>query len=92
MRHLFPVVPAILLLAVIIPLIASSLPDGLEKVISALNPDQPASYQPVIPSPLPDYTVPGVNHRGVSAAAAGLIGTLICLLLPRAFLLILRKK
>jgi cobalt/nickel transport system permease protein len=65
-----------LVLAALVSPFASSLPDGLEKVaetagFSSLAEGPPAWRN----SPLPEYTVPGVEAEGVSTGLAGILGT-----------------
>ena len=65
-----------LALAALASPLASSFPDGLEKVaetagFSSLAEDTPVWHN----SPLPDYTVPGVEAEGVSTGLAGILGT-----------------
>ena len=80
-----------LLLAALIAPFASSFPDGLEKVAEMLGFDHTALEYPILNSPLPDYSVPGLEENPISTSIAGVIGTLICFLLPFSFY-ILRKK
>jgi len=57
---------------------ASSLPDGLEKVIEKLvagGETGEAVHAPL--APLPDYGVPGVRSEGLSTGLAGVIGTVL---------------
>jgi cobalt/nickel transport system permease protein len=56
---------------------ASSWPDGLEKVAEVFGFSGAASSKALIPSPLPDYGVPGIASSTVSTIMAGAIGTLI---------------
>lgn len=53
---------------------ASKNPDGLDRVAEDHRFTERA--QAVVRSPLPEYTIPGIAHEGVSTAAAGVIGTL----------------
>lgn len=80
-----------ILLAAFIGPIASSLPDGLEKVAQTLGFERRALDTPVVASPLPDYSAPGISHPYVSTSIAGVIGTLICFLAPFTVYLF-RKK
>ena len=72
------VIAAGLLLAVIVTLfspLASSLPDGLERVAEDhgfLDRAQEPAY-----SVLPDYTVPGVTNSNLSTILAGFVGVLV---------------
>lgn len=63
--------------ALILGPLASSWPDGLERVAERLGFGGEA--QAVAPAPLPDYEVPGVGIPWLSTALAGVLGTLICL-------------
>ena len=83
-----------LLVAFLLSPWASSLPDGLEKVIEKLAPggeSREADSSP--PAPLPDYGVPGVGSEWLSTGLAGLAGTVVVfaavLLLAR---MLARKK
>jgi cobalt/nickel transport system permease protein len=64
-------------LAVLISPIASSLPDGLERVSKKLGFSDKALNQPVIPAPIPDYKIPGIKSPVLATAAAGAIGTVL---------------
>lgn len=68
-------------LAALIPL-ASSDPDGLEKVAETLGVEEPESHSP---SPMPDYTVPTVENEYSSTLIAGVAG--VFLVLGAAFVL-----
>ena len=65
-----------LVLAIFISPLASSAPDGLEKVAEqkqfAKLADGPAMWQGSV---LPDYSVPGVEDERVSTGTSGLLGT-----------------
>jgi len=62
-----------LLLAVLSPL-ASSHPDGLERVVEEHGPAAAEARQP--PVPMPDYAMPGVASESAATILAGLAGTL----------------
>lgn len=64
-------------LAALISPIASSLPDGLERVSKKLGFSNRALNQPVIPAPIPDYRMPGIKSPVLATAAAGAIGTVL---------------
>jgi cobalt/nickel transport system permease protein len=57
--------------------LASSWPDGLERVAEHLGFGQEAT--PLAPAPMPDYALPGIGLPWVSTAIAAALGTLICL-------------
>jgi cobalt/nickel transport system permease protein len=61
-------------LVVIVLPFASPWPDGLERVASLLGFEQRAATEPLLPSILRDYVVPGVRSPGTAMALAGLIG------------------
>ena len=67
-----------LALAVFISPLASSSPDGLEKVAETKGFDHQAAPTPVWRgSILPDYGVPGMESETLSTGLSGLLGTLI---------------
>jgi hypothetical protein len=70
-----------LLVAVAAGFFASELPDGLEWVVEKL----------IFEAPLPDYTIPILGRSGLSTPLAGIIGTLLCFIIPFSLYLI-RKK
>jgi ABC-type Co2+ transport system permease subunit len=61
--------------------LASSWPDGLEKVANAIGFSGAASTKALVQSPLPDYVVPGITLSTVSTIIAGLIGTIMAFVL-----------
>ena len=64
-------------LAVFLAPFASQSPDGLERVAEDKGFLEKGEGEPVIGSPLPDYSMPGVKNEGVSTALAGIVGTII---------------
>lgn len=65
-----------LIIAILAPFIASSNPDGLEKSAEQImgNPET----EPVLESPMPDYTIEPLGKLGeIGALAFGIILTLI---------------
>jgi len=66
-----------LLLAILISPFASSWPDGLEKVAEDKGFLEKGEVQPVLTSPIPDYTWPGIGSEKIATSMAGIIGTLI---------------
>ena len=85
-----------LALAFFISPLASPSPDGLEKV--AQDKGFLAKAEEAAPSwessPMPDYTMPGVENEGLSTGLAGIIGTLSVFAagLGLAYILTLRKR
>ena len=82
------------LLAVIISPLASSSPDGLEKVAEDKGFMEKAEEQPATwkYSPIPDYTVGGVKNESLATALAGLIGTLLTFAVGLGLAKIIRRK
>ena len=66
------------LIAFFLSPLASSLPDGLEKVIQKLVPAARVNEPESSPAaPLPDYGFPGLKNDRLSTGLAGVIGTLL---------------
>lgn len=65
------------ILAAVLSVFASSAPDGLERVLEDAGVADHAAT--LLPSPVPDYQVPGLGHAGLATALAGLLGTLLTL-------------
>lgn len=65
------------LLALILSPFASPWPDGLEKVAKKLGFEKQMEEKPLINSPFPDYSFPGLKNEKLSTALAGFLGTLI---------------
>ncbi|MGQ0721133.1 MAG: energy-coupling factor ABC transporter permease [Candidatus Eiseniibacteriota bacterium] len=63
-------------LAVFLSPFASALPDGLERVAGLLGFEHRAE-EPLLPSPMPDYGVPGVASSTLGTVIAGLAGTVV---------------
>jgi cobalt/nickel transport system permease protein len=62
-------------LAVFVAPFACGWPDGLERVAADHGFEQRAAGTPVLPSPLPDYAVPGMRPAVFSTVVAGVAGT-----------------
>src|SRR5262245_40727525 len=60
--------------------IASTWPDGLERVAGALGFLERAVKTPLAPAPIPDYALPGIASPGWATALAGGIGTTLVFL------------
>jgi cobalt/nickel transport system permease protein len=61
-------------LALFIAPAASSWPDGLERVAATLGFEHKVAADPLISSPLPDYTIPGLHSAVLSTVVAGVVG------------------
>lgn len=68
---------AALVVAALLSPHAAKSPDGLDRV--AEDHRFAERGRAVVPSPLPDYKIPGIAREGVSTAAAGVIGALVTL-------------
>jgi len=66
-----------LVIAAILSPLASSWPDGLERVAAILGFATRAEGSTTISAPLPDYVFPGITNAGLATAAAGILGTLL---------------
>lgn len=66
-----------LVLAGIFSLLASSWPDGLERVAEDKAFIEKAEVQPAVSSPIPDYAWPGVENEKLATSLAGITGTLM---------------
>jgi cobalt/nickel transport protein len=91
MKTVLPFLIAILLIAALIAPFASHLPDGLDWVAQKAGFAHHASTTPTINAPLPDYSIPGLADSPLGASLSGVIGALICFLIPFSFHLLRRK-
>jgi len=67
-----------LILALLLSPLASSLPDGLERVLEKLAPARQVKETETPGfSPVPDYVFPGVKNERLSTGLAGAIGTVL---------------
>jgi len=64
-------------LAIFVAPFACPWPDGLERVAANLGFGTHDAGQPLIPSPLHDYTIPGIQSAVASTVLAGLIGIVV---------------
>jgi len=83
-------VAASVALVVFVAPFASPWPDGLEHVAEKLGFAEKGAAP--LPSPLPDYTVPGLGDGALSTIAAGLAGVIILLLLVALVLRVSRRR
>ncbi|HQJ15048.1 MAG TPA: PDGLE domain-containing protein [Candidatus Omnitrophota bacterium] len=66
-----------LFLALVLSPFASSFPDGLERVAEDKGFLEKGEGEPVLVSPVPDYTWPGIKNEKLATSAAGVMGTLV---------------
>jgi len=64
-------------LALFLAPFASKAPDGLERVAEDQGFLDRAAGKEVLPSPLPDYAIPGLENEALATGLAGLAGTLV---------------
>jgi hypothetical protein len=91
MKKILPFIIVTLVLAAIAAPLASSWPDGLDRVAQMLRFEHRAVSDPWVKAPLPDYGVPGLEESPLSGSLAGLAGALICFIVPFGFYLWRRK-
>jgi len=65
-----------LILAFFISPLASSSPDGLEKVAEDKGFFEKSEVEPAVVSPMPDYVWPGLKNERLATSFAGVLGTL----------------
>jgi cobalt/nickel transport protein len=94
MKFFYVGIAIALLLAILAPFLASPDPDGLESaaggVIEESKLSQLEESEPVVSSPMADYSVEGMGKSGEVAAIA--IGTLAVLIISFGFGKIFKKK
>lgn len=66
-----------LLVVVFLSPLASSSPDGLERVAEDKAFIDKAQGKELIKSPIPDYVMPGIANETLAGISAGIIGTLL---------------
>ncbi|MDD5131253.1 MAG: PDGLE domain-containing protein [bacterium] len=81
-----------LLVAMILSPFASPHPDGLERVAEDNGFLEKGEVEPIVYSPIPDYTFPGIHNEKVATAAAGIAGTLLVFVLGYGLAKVLKIK
>jgi cobalt/nickel transport system permease protein len=71
-------------IAMFVSPLASAWPDGLEKVAQSLGFAERSVKAPLVPSPIPDYTIPGIVSPTWATALAGGVGTVVVFFLALA--------
>jgi cobalt/nickel transport system permease protein len=79
-------------LAMFLSPFASEWPDGLEKVAETLGFIDRAVSEPLVPSPIPDYSVPGIGSATWATALAGALGTVVVFVLAYVLARVLIPK
>jgi cobalt/nickel transport protein len=83
---------AALLLAGVVSYYASSHPDGLEHVAEQTGFLDTAEDSAVADGPMADYAVKGVDDGRLSGGLAGVVGTVVTLLLAGGIALAVRRR
>ncbi len=81
-----------LFLAGILSPFASTLPDGLERVAINLGFLKLGEGRHLVKSPIPDYAFPKLENEQMATALAGVIGTLVTIILIYGLTLAIKKK
>lgn len=81
-----------LLLGVLISPFASSWLDGLERVAQDKDFLETGEGEPLVESPVPDYSFPGITNERVATALAGAAGTLLTFAVAFALAAALRRR
>jgi len=71
---------------------ASEMPDGLEKVAIEKEFEHMEKENPILDSPLQDYSVPFIKNEKVSTAISGIIGVLLSFLIAYSTGYFIKKK
>lgn len=83
---------AALLVAGVASYYASSHPDGLEYVAGKVGFEDRADESPATKSPLADYSTKGVENDRISGGVAGVVGSLVVLVLAGGMFRVLRRR
>lgn len=78
-------------LAFFVSPLASSSPDGLERVAIDHGFDGQATGHAMADAPLADYGVAGVHDAWLSTGLSGVIGVVLCFVLAGALILVIRR-
>jgi len=79
-----------LVLAFFVGPLASSEPDGLERVAIDQGFEQQAEEHAFAGGPLADYAVSGVDNSWLSTGLSGVVGVALCFLLAGALVLVIK--
>ena len=85
-----------LIIAVMVALflspLASSRPDGLERVAKDYGFIEKGEQVPVLKSPIPDYIFPGFKNEKLATSISGLLGTVIIFGIGCSLAFLLKKR
>ena len=91
-RDIFIGLALALAIALFLSPLASSWPDGLERVAKDLGFFDKGEGAEVLKAPVPDYKFPGLDNEGFSTALSGSIGTIAMFGIGIGIARLLRKK
>jgi cobalt/nickel transport protein len=91
-RETFWALAIVLVIALFASPLASSWPDGLERVAKDLGFFEKGEDAEVLKAPIPDYKFPGLDSEGLATALSGTIGTLAMFGIGFGVALLLRRK
>ena len=83
---------AALAIALFLSPVASSWPDGLDRVAKDLGFFEKGEGAEVLQAPIPDYKIPGLDNEGFSTALSGTLGTLAMFGIGFGVACVLRRK
>jgi cobalt/nickel transport protein len=81
-----------LAIAIFLSPLASSWPDGLEKVAHDIGFAQKSEQGHFFKALLPDYIFPGIKNEKLATSLSGLLGTLIIFAIGFSVALLLKKR
>ncbi len=76
-KGIFMVLLVSLVIAAFLSPLASSNPDGLERVAEDKGFIHLSEGKEVVKAPMPDYVVPGVKNETIAGSIAGVVGTIL---------------
>jgi len=79
-------------LALVISPFASPWPDGLERVAEDKGFLEKGESAPLLTSPIPDYTWPGIKNEKLATSAGGILGTFIVFGAGYGVAMLLKKR
>jgi cobalt/nickel transport protein len=81
-----------LIVAFFLSPLASSLPDGLEKVAHDHDFIAKSEQGSILKSPIPDYSFPGIKNERMATAISALLGTLVIFGISCGLALLLKRR
>ena len=81
-----------LIIAFFLSPLASSLPDGLEKVAHDHGFIVKSEQDTILKSPIPNYAFPGIKNEKMATAISGLLGTVVIFVIGCGLALLLKQR